>query len=342
MNVNEVQSLTEQSVIFNLTTGKPGERKKVKRSAVKVTAKLIEGEEPEAEYANEENESSSHNPDQNMLHVHKDILDSPELKAVGQFFAKVRKWIAQESLPCDTIKSGMYMVRTTKITKIEAQMAKFQEELQPLLETFKGAYPQRVTESFIRLGALANPLDYPDTERVMKEFKFEYHYLTFQTPKKVLASISSALLQSEEKKLQNHLIGAAEQIQEAFAVSFNDMVNHFLNILQPKDGKKRKVTDGAVEKFNSFCSVFAEQNVFGAGELSDLVEKARALVNGATPEEINSSGDIKTLIATRMHEIQMSIDNFVVNKTGRKIILPPVVTVEETHGTESGASESLQ
>ena len=318
MNATQAQSLTQKTLLLNLTLGRVGNRKKVRKSEVNVTAKSYDGDGLE-----DLPETSEPNIDQDMLHVSKDLLDSPELVAIGKHMGKVRRFAQGAALPTSTLKSGMYMVPISSVLHVDRKLEEYKTELRNLVDAFCRVYPEKVQESVERLGALANLLDYPPEDKIREHFKIEWQYLTLEAPRDALGSVSIELLRREEQKIQAHMVGAVDQIQLAFAKSFQELVERLMEKLRPANGKQKKVTERAVEEFNVFFDMFTAKNVTGDGELAAIIQRARDLVNGATPDEMNGNKEIKDLIATQMDSIKNTIDSLVVDRGGRRVILIP-------------------
>lgn len=332
MDALSAQSITSKTIIISVDTKKVGNRKKVRPSLVKVTAKDNLDDD---EVSSVDTEETDGEINQDMLHVSKDLLSSPELEEIKVLFGKVNRFLRRKSLPTKTLKSGMYMLALSEVLAVDNEMDRFRSELQPLVEKFCNVYPQKVQESMANLGAIADPRDYPSVETIRDFFQINWQYLTFDVPKKTLGEISTVILQREEEKIQAQYAGFSEQIESAFIVALTEKVNHFLEVLQPQDGKKRKITEKGVDRFNKFMSDIMGKNVTENAQLSELMHQAREIMNGATPQEINRNADLKQTIAQKMNDVKNALNALIVEKGSRKVVLEPE---EEQTTTVTGGS----
>src|SRR5678816_494561 len=108
------------------------------------------------------------------------------------------------------------------------------------------------------------------------------------------------------------------------------MIDHFLELLHPSDGKKKKVTEKAVEKFNTFVETVRNKNVTGYDELNALLDDARQIINGATPEQLSKNQNVKEFVAGKMDEIKLAFNSLVTERGTRRIMLVAPLKQEES------------
>jgi hypothetical protein len=317
MSLSLTEQLTSQTVIVSLTLGKPGNSKKVKNSEIEVLPSDHDGERP----------------DQDKLRVSKLLLDSPVLTEIGQRYAALRRWLDEQCLPTKFVRRGMGVLKANAIPTVTARFEAEKVIIERLVEQFRTEYPQKVTESFQQLGALANPLDYPSVEEICEQFEFEYNYLTFDTPHKVLGAISADLAKTEEAKLNRQMTQIVADIEVAFTMSFSQLVEG----LKAGLSGKKKISEKYIDKCNTFFEKFMNKNLGTDERLTNVIEQARDLINGVSPEELNTQGTMREFIKAKMDEIKAEIDATIVDRGERYIRLPqqPVAVgatpTEEAH-----------
>lgn len=320
---NAFEQISNNTVIISLTLGKPGNTRKVKGNEVEVLSTDEDGEKP----------------DQDMVRVSKVLLNSETLKQIGKKHSSIRRWVDEQCLPSKFMKNGFGILRSTMIPKVNAQLDQDEADIKVLVEQFKQEYPSLVERSMGDLGALADPTNYPSAEKIVSKFVFMRQYLTFDVPRKVLGSISADLVLQEEKKIQEQMQQIVENIEANFVEMFSGLVDHLIECLRPDaEGKKKKVTDKYVERFNGFFDMFAAKDIGTNSELTKIIQETRDLVNGATATEMNKSGNVREHILARMDEIKASIDNTIGSQVSRHIRLP----VNQKKLDEATVSVSLE
>lgn len=305
--MNAFQTLSEQTVIISLTLGKPGDSKKVKESEVEVLPSDEDGKVP----------------DQARMRVSKILLNSKTLQEIGQKHGMIRRWLEDQCLPSKFMKNGYGILKATSILKVNNFLDQQEADLQVLKEKFRSEYPELVRVSMEELGALADPTNYPPIDKIMSKFVFMKQYLTFDIPRKVLGQISADLVQEEERKIQAQMQQVVENIEGNFVEMFSKIINHFLECLKPDaEGRKKKVTDKYVERFNEFFDMFTAKDIHTNPKLTEVIQQARDIVNGVTTKEMNTPGNMRDFIHAKMEEIKSAIEGTVSSQVSRKIRLP--------------------
>lgn len=314
------ETIQAKTLIVNITKKKVGIRRKVSRQAVEVTpvetGELNDREEPERTEG-----EAREGIDQDLLHVSKDLYESPVLEDIKTLYSKVNNRISAIALPATTLKSGMYLIKAANVGIVEELMNTAKERLRVLVDTFVEAYPTLVEESKKKLGSLANDRDYPNVSRIRDFFVMEWQYLTFDAPRRALQEVNQEILLREESKIKAQLAGYATQIESALITSLNETIKHFMGVLSPEEGKQKRVTEARVERFNSIIETIMGKNIGDNEELTRLATLAKDVLNGNTPDEINKNVSIKQLIETRMQEVQASLEQMIVEKETRRIII---------------------
>ena len=122
-------NLTDTSVMLVLRIGRLGNRRKVPTALVTVDA------------------------DPDAVHVGKELLESPELKAIQSEDDEIRRWIYGRSLPSfGTLRDGVYRVPLALVDDVDEELEAFRQRRQVLIDKFLERYPAMVNEAVARLG----------------------------------------------------------------------------------------------------------------------------------------------------------------------------------------------
>ena len=287
--------LASNSVMLVMRMGRLGNRRKVPTDMVTVDA------DPEA------------------VHVGKELLESPELKAVTTEDNAIRQWVYTRSLPSyGTLRDGVYRLPLTLVDQVDEELEAFRQRRQELIDRFLERYPAMVNEALARLRALYNPADYPHLDQVAARFSFQYRYLAFGTPD----MLSARLLARERSKAAAEVASEVEEIKLALRSSFAELVYHAADRLKVgPDGKKMVFRDSLVQKLEEFLTYFNQRNLVDDRELAGLVERARAVMHGLAPQELRDNDSLREQVQHTMQVIKDTMDGGMMLRPTRRLIL---------------------
>ena len=287
--------LAANSVMLVLRLGRLGNRRKVSTSMVEVDA------------------------DPDAVHVGKELLESPELKAVTTEDNALRMWVYARSLPSyGTLRDGVYRLPLALVDQVDEELEAFRQRRQALIDKFLDRYPAMVNEAVDRLRSLYNPMDYPHLDQVAARFSFQYRYLAFGTPD----MLSARLLARERSKAAAEVASEVEEIKLALRSSFAELVYHAADRLRVgPDGKKMVFRDSLVKKLEEFLTYFNQRNIVDDGELAGLVERARAVMHGLAPQELRDNDSLREQVQHTMQVIKDTMDGSLMLKPARRLIL---------------------
>ena len=274
INTTETPAITiERPVVcFSLTMGSIGSKRTVAKS--KIAVKKDAGEA--------DNEAGTivedRDVDKRLLHVGKEILDSPELKALVKRGGEIRREVYRLSVPAQILKGGIYLIPVDLIPELETRLVQWRKDWDSLLDAFVDSYPKRVKDAEQRLGSLFNPRDYPDAARIRRAFTFQTDYLEIAVPQ-VLGTVNPKLYAEQRAKAERTWAKAAEEIRLGLLASFAGFVKHLNTKLgKEPDGKLSIFRDSTVTNLTEFLDMFDKRDVTNDAELRALVAKARNIV----------------------------------------------------------------
>ena len=304
--MSSLPDVTTSSVILCLNCRKPGTTKKVDEDRVKVLE-----------------ERNDREIDKNRLRISKKLYESPEVDAIAQHMKAATRYVENQSQPVETIKAGMHQIAAVNLLTVVRRLEQYARDLEPLIADFKAAWPRLIERAYEELGSLVEPKDFPAWDEVEKKISITWHVLTFSTPSQILGQINMDLCREEERKIAQHIDYAAEQLETAIAIGFQGVIDHLSERLQPgKDGRPRKISDSAVEKFNRLLASLLANNTTGNEKLASIGQQVEAIMNGATPEELSTNRNVRTTVLASLQRIGQEMGELTVTRTGRKIVVP--------------------
>ena len=292
--------LAANSVMLVLRLERMGNRRKVPTSMVEVDA------DPEA------------------VHVGKELLESPELKAVATEDNAIRQWVYARSLPSyGTLRDGVYRLPLALVDQVDEELEAFRLRRQTLIDKFLERYPAMVNEAVARLRTLYNPADYPHLDQVAARFTFSYRYLAFMTPQ----TLSARLLAREREKAAAEVSTEVEEIKVALRTGFAELVAHAADRLAVgPDGKKVTFRDSMVTKMEEFFGYFAARNLVGDDELATLVERAREAMRGVTAQTLRTDDVARASVKDTLDRVKAEMNSGLFVRPTRRLILDPAPT----------------
>lgn len=256
--------------------------------------------------------------DKEMVHVHKDILQSEELKAVRVHANELRRYVQQRALP-SILRGGIYLWPIALVPQLEQYLAEQRVVRKGLVEQFIAVYPQKIEEARAKLGKLFREDEYPTAARVRKAFSLDVRYLTFSTPSS-LKEISQELFNREQKKHEQRWSVAYDEITNLLRAEFKQLVDHWADRLSTDaEGKKKVFRNTMVTNLHEFIESFNPRNVTGDAELAALVEKAKKLASGVDADTLRDSDSLRAQTQAAFAEIKAKVDTMVVDRPKRLI-----------------------
>ena len=310
---NPRSTLEAQTILLVLRMGMLGNRRKVKT-----------GDEGEVDVLPKDTSSlaSPDSPEQDAIHVAKELLNSHELRSISKLQSEVRDYLRGRALPnFHILKGTVHRLPVNLVPQVDLKLLEYTDKQEALVEAFVDALPQRMVEAKLRLGALFNPKDYPSQAAARESFRFSFRYLSTDVPA-VLGLISQGLMTRERAKVVADITAEAEEIKLAMRQSFADLVEHAANRLAVgPDGKKMVFQNSLVTNLEEFFTLFQQRNVVGDQELATLVERARQAMQGIDPDKLRKQGDLRASLRDVFSNIKTEMDRNVMLRPTRRLIL---------------------
>jgi len=295
--VQDSSDLTSKTKFLRVSFGLLGNTRKVKDATLNTTA-----------------------PAKSRFKTSKDLLDSPELDAVRQFDAVLRKYLERKCLPF-VDWPGVLVVPDQFVPQVWATLLQHREERHALVANFLSRYPELKDEAKVDLGDEYEEENYPPIEEVSKKFRFYWSIRTFQTPEE-LKEISEELYQEQKVSAQAQFSSAMEEITAVLRQKFFEMTEHLRDKLTPSpDGKKKKLYDSSVVSLKEFLDDFDVRDITNDTQLREQVAKARALLDDGDVSTLRTSEEFRTKVFAGMDEITQTLGTLVQEVPSRKFRL---------------------
>ena len=293
---NRGVDLANSTVCLIVSFGLPGNQKKLKGGEFQVEA------------------------DKKMVKAHKILLDSKELKEIGRRIGQLRTYLDTYCLPFPN--RAIKLVPLAKVTAADETCREFEEWfLKEGVPSFVKAYPRLCEQAELRLDKIYNPADYPELEYMKGKFSFRYQFVSMGVPGQ-LKELKKSIYRNEQDKARKVAMAAADEIIQVRRAMMLKLVEHLTEKLtDEKDGKPKIFRDTTVTKLQEFLKDWETYNVANDTEGTELVKKARALIEGVDPESLRTIETTKEKVLKGMEVISEKLEGLVVDKPTRKFRL---------------------
>jgi Protein of unknown function (DUF3150) len=303
--VRSEPGILDRTVCITIQLGGIGNRKKVSTAMIEVPLAREEGAD-----------GTQPAVDKEMLGVSKQLLDSPELRAIRKLDGRIRSFVYDKCLP---YKVGVFLLPVELVAMVEDKLKEFRTERETLVDLFIAAYPAQIEAAAARLLVLHNPADYKPPSTVRDAFTFDWQYVSFGTPGR-LKDISPEFFRQEQAKAATKWAEASEAIQQVLRAQMRELVNKLSDKLNPgADGKPKTVRKEGVDNLRDFLETFDVRNVTSDGDLAALVARAKTLLGNASAEDMRGDDRLRSDLAAGFKAINEELRDIVVEGPRRHI-----------------------
>ena len=254
-----------------------------------------------------------------LINVSKQLLDSPELAAIGRLDGDIRGYLYRLCLP-SMMKSGVYLLPVTLIEEVEAKLQSYKRQREYLIAQFIGTYAAAKAEAETRLRGVYDESDYKPAERVQAAFVMDWQYVSFATPGK-LANISASFFEQEKAKMAGKIAEATDEVRQVLRAAMQEMVGHMVDRLSPAaDGSKKIFRNTCVENLAEFLRTFDARNITGDDDLKALTDRAACLLQGIDAGKLRDSEPLRAGVQSSMAEIKAKLDTMLVVDGAKRMI----------------------
>lgn len=260
--------------------------------------------------------------DQDSVMVAKDILKSNELKAIQAYDHATRKWFRQRSVPSAILKSSAYCFATGALPVMYEYLEQRAAGREPLIESLVQALPALKAQAEKDLGPLYDATQYPASDQAARDlFDFTWQVVEISSPNRKMRSVSQVIFEKEQKKVEQQMITAVAQVEQALAGAFAQIVKHLGDQLGSAGDKKKRVMQASFTKVMDFIETFPQRNIGGSADLAKLVEEAKDLVKGIDVKDIRKDEDLRKKLVEGVAKVNATLDTMLENKPSRAISL---------------------
>jgi hypothetical protein len=217
------------------------------------------------------------------------------------------------------VEPGVRLLKQGDVEVFHHALEGFRDELATAEAGLDAVFAQIKEDARKGLGRLYSEQDYP--ERVRGLFKVEWDFPSVEPPSYLLR-VSPELYEQERRRVAARFEEAVELAERAFAAEFEKLLAHLTERLAGKNGERRVFRDSAVGNLAEFFERFGRLNVRSNPDLDALVERARGLVQGVTPQALRLDAGLRERVAAGMARVREGIEGLIVAAPRRRIVRP--------------------
>lgn len=293
----DAAELVKKGLFLRVSYGKLGNTKKVAGEKVLVT---------EADKA--------------LLKVSKQLIDSPELEAIGHHDSRLRKWLSGICLPF-LDWPGVLIVPKPVMQRVWTRLLAHREERVALVSALVAAYAGLVEKAKEALGPEFNSTDYLPVEEVASRFRFYWAVRTFETPDD-LKEVSEEIYAEQKAATQAQFSAAMEEISSVLRQKALELFTHLRDKLQPSaDGKPKVLRQPTIDALKEFMDNMDFRNIGNDEALAEQVQKARELLGDETAVTLKTNNEFRNKVLAGMTELSENLSALVQDAPERKFRL---------------------
>jgi hypothetical protein len=216
------------------------------------------------------------------------------------------------------VEPGVRLIRQADIAAFVHTVEGFRDELHEAEGQLNAVYDEVKADARGRLGRLFNPADYPPEIRGL--FNVEWDFPSVEPPS-YLMRVAPEVFEEERRRVLSRFEEAVRLAEQAFATEFGRLLAHLTQRLtNDETGERRVFRDSAVTNLGDFFSRFQQLNVRSNPELDALVEEARRLVQGVSPQDLRTNDSLRQQIAAEMTRVREQVEGLITDVPRRRLI----------------------
>ena len=241
--------------------------------------------------------------DNEWIKGRKHLIHPELLNPIRAVIARSRLYLHRHALPFPL--AGLQLVPKAKVNDVHEALLTLRAEFQSEVQRFAHVLPEARRQAQTTLGELFNEEDYPVD--VNRRFRFEWRFLTLDYPGRT-SILPPALLLEEKRKFQTLMNDTRELAISALREEFSGLVSHMAERLSgSEDGKPKRFKASMLENLRGFLDGFEDRNIFEDAQMTNLVAKAREVIEGVSPDMLRMDDEFRAQISTEMKAVETAI-----------------------------------
>jgi len=213
----------------------------------------------------------------------------------------------------------MVFVPKDLINTVDEKLGGFKIKFNQKVQDFIQDYSSLRETARTYLGELFNEIDYPID--IGSKFNFNWRFIILDVPNGDTKLLAPEVYAREKEKFIQTMEEARSMAIDALREEFAQMVERITErFTQNGIGKPKIFKNTTIDSFYDFFQTFKDRNIFQDDELTTLVNRAQAVLNGTHVDQIRSNEILKEDIRSGMVDIEGTIEELF-NRPRRKVVM---------------------
>src|SRR5262249_49607901 len=136
-----------------------------------------------------------------------------------------------------------------------------------------------------------------------------------------LMRVAPEVFEEERRRVLSRFEESVRLAEQAFATEFGRLLAHLgERLTNGETGERRVFRDSAVANPAHFFRRFQQLNVRSNPELDALVEEARHLVQGVSPQNLRDNDGLRQQIASEMTRVREQVAGLITDAPRRRLV----------------------
>ncbi len=266
-------NIFENTICYRVELSLPGAYRQVKNDKI----------------GDEDNSVVRTDANKDEITISKDILGSDEFEHIVAIDAAIRNFARSRALNAKGLKilsKGVYLLPTGLLDKTDTEVRRLIGERHQVIEQFITAYPAIIQSKKAQLKSLFDENEFPDVAKLRTSFRENVFVFDFGVPGK-LEKLNQELFHRESEKMKAMWKDATADIRAGLRAGFLELTQRAAETLGTNEkGRKKRFHESTVTQIMEFMELFDQKNITNDNELQNIVQKAKAILQGKTPAAI--------------------------------------------------------
>lgn len=244
--------------------------------------------------------------------VYKNLFsDCPELDAISKFQSRARLRHYQLTLPWDD--NGQRLLPTKAMFDYKAEMNRYADEFDRLVEAFLDKYDTLVAAAAFKLGTLFDRDEYPTREQVLDKFRFDLAFTPLPTAGDFRLDIESEVQNDLARQYEARMKAQLDAAQhDAWNRLYEALSRIKDRLTLEEDGKRRIFHDTTITNAQELCELLTPLNVTNDPKLETARRMLEDAIGGVNPQELRKEESMRSetlrKVATTLDQFDWSFD----------------------------------
>jgi hypothetical protein len=254
--------------------------------------------------------------DVRMVTTTKRMIDKKYVSEIQSLDGAMRSDLRRIGLQPKFLGTGNVVIPLSLVNYTMARINEYKAKREKLIDNLISSYEQAKQDARERSPDLYSEMDYPSVDDIRQMFQVSTNFYSVSLPE-VLESVNETVYRETAELRRQQLSEAVDEIRLGLRAGMLELVTDLEGRVKSVGTEKQKrFTSGFTHEMKIFLDTFDGKNsIAGDTELADMVNKARAVLDGVSPESIKNNVEVQVAIERTLGEIRQNLSEMVETRT---------------------------